>query len=93
MAKMTKKDLVDHLADKCDMTKADAERAINCVVDQVFDTLKKGDELAIAGFGAFSTSQRKAREARNPRTGDIVKVPAMSVPKFKAGKALKDAVR
>ncbi len=93
MAKMTKKDLVDHLAESCDMTKADAERAINCVVETVFDTLKKGDELAIAGFGAFSTSQRAARTARNPRTGAEVPVPAMRVPKFKAGKALKDAVR
>ena len=93
MAKMTKKELVDHVADKCDMTKADSERALSCIVDTIFDSLKKGDEVAIAGFGAFSTSQRAAREARNPRTGEIVKVPAMRVPKFKAGKALKDAVR
>ena len=93
MAKMTKKDLIDHLAETCDMTKADAERTMNCVIETIFDTLKKGDELAIAGFGSFSTSQRAARTARNPRTGAEVPVPAMRVPKFKAGKALKDAVR
>ena len=93
MAKMTKKDLVDHVAEQCDMTKADAERAISCIVDAISSHLVKGDEVAIAGFGVFATSQRAARDARNPRTGDVVKVPAMRVPKFKAGKALKDAVR
>ena len=93
MAKMTKKDLVDHLAETCDMTKADAERAMACVFDTIASHMTKGDEVAIAGFGVFTTSQRAARDARNPRTGDVVKVPAMRVPKFKAGKALKDAVR
>lgn len=93
MAKMTKKDLVDHVADSCDMTKADAERALSCVFDAIAGAMVKGDEVAVAGFGVFATSQRKARDARNPRTGDVVKVPAMRVPKFKAGKALKDAVR
>ena len=93
MAKMTKKELVDHMAETCDMTKADAERTLGCVVDTIFDVLKKGDELAIAGLGSFTTSSRAAREARNPRTGEVVKVPAMRVPKFKAAKALKDAVR
>lgn len=93
MAKMTKKDLVDHVADTCDMTKADAERAISCIFDAVTSHLTKGDDVAVAGFGVFTTSQRAARDARNPRTGDVVKVPAMRVPRFKAGKALKDAVR
>lgn len=93
MAKMTKKDLIDHVAETCDMTKADAERVLNCMVDSISGAMAKGDEVAIAGFGVFATSQRKARDARNPRTGDVVKVPAMRVPKFKAGKALKDAVR
>jgi DNA-binding protein HU-beta len=93
MAKVTKKEIVDHVADNCDMTKADAERAIDSVVDMVSSHLVKGDDVAIAGFGAFTTSQRAAREARNPRTGESVQVPAMRVPKFKPAKALKDAVR
>lgn len=93
MAKVTKKEIVDHVADKCDMTKADAERALESVVGMVSEHLVKGDEVAIAGFGTFATSQRAAREARNPRTGESVQVPAMKVPKFKPGKALKDAVR
>ncbi|MFW0871351.1 MAG: HU family DNA-binding protein [Patescibacteria group bacterium] len=93
MAKVTKKDIVDHVAEKCDMTKADAERALECVVDLISSRLVQGDDVAIAGFGNFTTSQRAAREARNPRTGESVQVPAMRVPKFKPGKALKDAVR
>ncbi|MDP2669277.1 MAG: HU family DNA-binding protein [bacterium] len=67
------------------------------VVDFIFDTitacLKKGDEVSIAGFGAFVTKARKARTARNPRTGEMVQVPATTVPRFKAGKALKEAVK
>lgn len=93
MAKLTKKDLVDHLAEQGDMTKADAERALTSIFDMVTSSMVKGDDVAIAGFGVFTTSQRAAREARNPRTGEVVQVPAMKVPKFKAGKALKDAVR
>ena len=90
---MTKKELVERMAEECDMTKAHAERALGVVVDTIFDTLKQGGEVAIAGFGAFSTSQRAAREARNPRTGETIKVAATRAPKFKAGKALKDAVK
>ena len=93
MAKVTKKDVIDHIAQECDMTKADTERALECLVKMITSNLVQGNEVAIAGFGTFATSQRAAREARNPRTGETVQVPAMSVPKFKAGKALKDAVR
>ncbi len=90
---MNKKELVDHIADTVGCTKADAGRMLDTMTDAIFDTLKKGDEVAIAGFGTFATSKRAARVARNPRTGEAINVPAMRVPKFKAAKALKEAVR
>ena len=74
-------------------TKADAERAVETVFSTIADALSKGEEVSIAGFGIFSAKMRAARTARNPRTGEAIQVPAMKVPKFKAGKALKDAVR
>jgi DNA-binding protein HU-beta len=90
---MNKKELVDHIAETVDCTKADAGRMLDATTDAIFDTLKKGDEVAVAGFGTFATSKRAARVARNPRTGEAINVPAMRVPKFKAAKALKEAVR
>ncbi len=90
---MNKKELIDHIAESVDCTKADAGRMVDSFVEAVFTELKKGGDVAIAGFGSFSTSARKAREARNPRTGETIHVPAMRVAKFKAGKALKEAVR
>lgn len=74
-------------------TKAQAEQAVEVMVNSIVDTLKKGEEVSIAGIGIFSVKQRAAREARNPRTGETIKVPAMKVPKFRAAKALKDAVK
>ena len=74
-------------------TKAGAEKAVDTVIDTIVSTLKKGDEVSIAGLGIFSTKDRAARTARNPRTGETVKVPAMRVPKFRAAKALKDSVK
>ena len=90
---MNKKELIEHIAESCDCTKADAGRMLESFTDAVFSELKNKGEVAIAGFGTFSASARKAREARNPRTGETIKVPAMHVPKFKAGKALKEATR
>ena len=90
---MNKKELIDHIADSVDVTKADAGRMLEAFTDAVFKELKDRGEVAIAGFGTFSASSRKAREARNPRTGETIKVPAMHVPKFKAGKALKESTR
>ena len=90
---MNKKELIDHIAESCDCTKADASRMLDAFVDGVFDNLKKKGDVAIAGFGTFSASARAARVARNPRTGEAINVPAMHVPKFKAAKALKEAVR
>ena len=74
-------------------TKADAERAVEAMIETIVHTLKKGDEVSIAGLGIFKTKMRAARQARNPRTGATVQVPAMRVPKFQAAKALKEAVR
>ena len=76
-----------------DVSKKHAEEVVDFVYDTIADTMKRGDEVSIAGFGTFVAKQRKARQARNPKTGAAVNVPAMKVPKFKAGKGLKDAVR
>ena len=74
-------------------TKVQAEQVVDVVVDSIVGTLKKGGEVSIAGLGIFSVKQRAARQARNPRTGETLQVPAMKVPKFRAAKALKDAVK
>lgn len=74
-------------------TKVQAEQAVEVMVNSIIDTLKKGEEVSIAGIGIFSVKERAAREARNPRTGETIQVPAMKVPKFRAAKALKDAVK
>ncbi len=90
---MNKSQLVDYIADQVDCTKADAERMIKAFTEAVTDTLVKGETVALTGFGTFGITHRKARDARNPRTGEKIHVPAMNSPKFKAGKKLKDAVR
>lgn len=90
---MNKAALVEKVHERIGVTKADAERAIDTVIDSITETLKGGDEVSIAGLGIFSAKMRAARTARNPRTGEPIQVPAMRVPKFRAAKALKDAVR
>ena len=74
-------------------TKTTAEQAVEKVIEVIVGSLKKGEEVSIAGLGIFSVKERAARQARNPRTGEAISVPAMKVPKFKASKHLKDAVR
>ena len=74
-------------------TKVQAEQIVETVIDTIVKSLKKEEEVSIAGLGIFTVKNRKARQARNPRTGAAVNVPAMKVPKFKAAKALKDAVK
>ena len=74
-------------------TKVQAEQAVDAMIDAIVSTLKKGEEVSIAGIGIFSVKTRAARQARNPRTGESISVPAMKVPKFRAAKALKDAVK
>jgi len=89
---MNKSELIEAVAGAADLTKADAGRAIDAVVATVTDTLAKGDSVSLIGFGTFSISERAARTGRNPRTGEAIQIKAAKVPKFKAGKALKDAV-
>ena len=74
-------------------TKTTAEQVVEKVIEVIIGSLKKGEEVSIAGLGIFSVKERAARQARNPRTGEAISVPAMKVPKFKASKHLKDAVR
>lgn len=90
---MNKASLVEKVQGVLGGTKADAERAVESLFDAITSELKKGGEVSVAGFGIFSIKKRAARTARNPRTGEAVKVPAMNVPKFRAAKALKDTVK
>ena len=89
---MNKTELVTAVADRAEMTKKDAERALNAFTEVVAKELKKGGKVQLVGFGTFEVSERAAREGRNPQTGDIMKIAASKAPKFKAGKALKDEV-
>lgn len=79
---MNKSSLVDKVHQALGGTKVDAEKAVDTIVDSIIDTLKGGGEVSVAGLGIFSTKMRAARQARNPRTGDPIQVPAMRVPKF-----------
>ena len=90
---MTKAELVVKIAEKADLTKANAERALNGFLEAVEDTLVKEGKLTLTGFGTFAVDQRKARVGRNPRTGAEIKIPATKVVKFRPGKLLKDAVK
>ena len=90
---MNKAALVDKVNDVLGTTKVQAEQVVDTIFDGITASLKKGDEVSVAGFGIFSAKKRAARSARNPRTGEIVKVAAMNVPKFRAAKALKEAVK
>lgn len=90
---MNKQDIAEKVHGLLGTTKADAERAVECMIDCIVGELKKGGEVSVAGLGIFKTKMRAARTARNPRTGASVQVPAMRVPKFQAAKALKEAVK
>jgi len=90
---MNKANLVEAVQGVLNGTKVQAEQAVDMVIDTIIGALKKGEEVSIAGLGIFSTKTRAARQARNPRTGEAISVPAMKVPKFRAAKALKDAVK
>ena len=89
---MNKNELISAVAEQCDMSKQQAGDAVDAVLNTVTSSLAKGDEVRILGFGNFVVADRKATTARNPRTGETINVPASKSPKFKAGKALKDAV-
>ncbi len=89
---MNKSELIDAIADSADISKASAGRALDSAVDAVKKALKKGDMVTLVGFGTFYVGKRAARTGRNPRTGTAIKIKAAKVPKFRAGKGLKDAV-
>jgi DNA-binding protein HU-beta len=91
-APMNKNDLIAKVADLSEMTKGDATKAVDSIIDAVTQALQAGDEVRLVGFGTFSVSHRKATMGRNPRTGEPMQIPASMQPKFKAGKGLKDAV-
>lgn len=89
---MNKTELVAAMAEKTELSKKDAEKALKAFVDVVSEELSKGEKIQLVGFGTFEVAERPARDGRNPRTGEAMKIPASKNPKFKAGKALKDAV-
>lgn len=88
-----KMDLVEKVAQTIGSTKADAERAVEAIIDTITDRLKKGEEVSIAGLGIFQSKVRAGRMGRNPRTGASIQIKAMKVPKFRASKTLKDAIK
>jgi len=90
---MNKADIISKVHEVLNTTKADAERAVDTVFSSIEEAMKDGSQVSVAGFGIFEAKMRAAREARNPRTGETVKVPAMRVPKFRPAKALKDSVK
>ena len=89
---MTKGELVGKIAEEADISKAAAEKALKAFTEGVTGALKKGDKVSLVGFGTFDISKRAARTGRNPQTGATIQIKASNVPKFKAGKALKEAV-
>lgn len=89
---MNKTELIAAIAEQAEISKKDAEKALKAFVDVVTEQLKEGEKVQLVGFGTFEVSERAAREGRNPQTGKTMKITACKAPKFKAGKALKDAV-
>ena len=89
---MNKTELVAAMADQAGISKKDAEAALKAFIDVVGKELKKGEKIQLVGFGTFDVTKKKAREGRNPQTGETMKIKASKAPKFKAGKALKDLV-
>ncbi|OUP49209.1 HU family DNA-binding protein [Lachnoclostridium sp. An181] len=89
---MNKTELIAAVAEQAEISKKDSEKALKAFVDVVTAELKKGEKVQLVGFGTFEVSERAAREGRNPQTGKAMKIEACKAPKFKAGKALKDAV-
>ncbi len=89
---MNKSELIEHIAKDADISKAAAARVLESTIAAVTSTLKKGDSVSLVGFGTFAVGKRAARTGRNPRTGAAIKIKAAKVPKFRPGKALKDAL-
>ena len=89
---MNKTELINAVAETSGLTKKDSEVALNAILDTIQSAMKNGDKVQLVGFGSFEVKERAARTGRNPRTKEVVEIPASKVPVFKAGKALKDAV-
>ena len=90
---MTKAELVEKMSLQAEISKATAGKTLDSLLDEIKKTLKKGNKVTLVGFGTFSVSKRKARKGRNPKTGETINIKAAKVPKFKAGKALKDSIK
>lgn len=93
MKNINKADLIDAVATKTDLSKKEVTAVIETLVDKITEEMRKGNKVTITGFGIFKTSKRAARQGRNPQTGATIKIAASTVPKFSAGKALKEAVK
>ncbi len=89
---MNKSELIDAVAEKADLPKAAAGRALDAVVESITEALKEGDSVSLVGFGTFSVKERAARTGRNPQTGEPIQIAAANIPGFKAGKSLKESV-
>jgi DNA-binding protein HU-beta len=90
---MKKADIIKAVAERANVTKKVAETAVNTITDCIIDALSRGDIVRLVGFGTFSVRKRAARKARNPRTGDVINVPAKKVPRFQPGRKLRDVVK
>ena len=90
---MTKDELIEKVASGVELSKVDAARAITATLNAITSALKKGQSVTLVGFGTFKVSKRKARKGRNPRTGEVINIKAAKVPRFSAGKSLKEAVK
>ena len=88
---MNKGDLVDAIARKAEVTKKDADRVLTAVLDEIVSAVADGDKVTLVGFGTFEQATRQARTGRNPQTGEVLEIPAVTVPKFSAGKQFKEA--
>jgi DNA-binding protein HU-beta len=89
---MNKSDLIDQIANDAELSKAGAARVLDSIISAIEKTLKKGGTVSLTGFGSWSVQKRKARDGRNPKTGEAIKIKARKVPKFTPGKGLKDAL-
>ena len=90
---MTKAELIDKIASGTGLSKADSSRALDATLNSIRLALKKGQKVTLVGFGTFAVVRRKSRKGRNPRTGQVITIPAAKIPKFTSGKALKDSVK
>ncbi len=90
---MTKAELIEQIAQKTEITKTDASKALDATIDAIIATIKKGQKVTLVGFGTFVVSERQARQGRNPRTGEEITIPSAKVPKFIPAKGFKEAIK